>query len=130
MRGRRGGRFERMAALPIRAIPSGIAVVCALPCAQTDSPASTRLFTDKFYFEFDTVKIDADPQATGFYVWGDKTLRTIHCKTCASVTHWEPLQAAPGAKHGVNLANFDPELIASVRVRRFDGANTWEFIDP
>ena len=29
-----------------------------------------------------------------------------------------------------NLANFDPELIASVRVRRFDGANTWEFRHP
>ena len=35
----------------------------------------------------------------------------------------------PGAKHGVNLGNFDPELIASVRVRRLDGASTWQFID-
>jgi hypothetical protein len=25
--------------------------------------------------------------------------------------------------------NFDPALIASVRVRRFDGAETWKFID-
>src|SRR5262249_4030060 len=38
-------------------------------------------------------------------------------------------QPTPGAKHGVNLGNFDPALIASVRVRRFDGANTWKFID-
>jgi hypothetical protein len=34
-----------------------------------------------------------------------------------------------GAKQGVNLGNFEPELIASVRVRRFDGANTWKFLD-
>ena len=34
-----------------------------------------------------------------------------------------------GERHGVNLGNFDPELIASVRVRRFDGAKTWTFID-
>ena len=81
------------------------------------------------YFEFGTVKIEGHPKATAEYVWGDKTLRTIHCKTCGCVTHWEPLQATPGAKHGVNLGNFDPELIASVRVRRFDGANTWKFID-
>jgi hypothetical protein len=60
---------------------------------------------------------------------GDKTLRTIHCRTCASVTHWEPLEPTPGAKHGVNLGNFDPALIACVRVRRFDGADTWKFID-
>jgi hypothetical protein len=29
----------------------------------------------------------------------------------------------------VNLGNFDPKLIASVQVRRFDGAETWQFID-
>jgi hypothetical protein len=28
----------------------------------------------------------------------------------------------------VNLGNFDPKLIASVRVRKFDGADTWKFI--
>ncbi len=35
-----------------------------------------------------------------------------------------------GAKHGVNLGNFDPKLIASsVRVRKFDGTDTWTFLD-
>ena len=63
------------------------------------------------------------------YIQGDRTLRTIRCRTCGCVTHWEPLQPTPGAKHGVHLGNFDPALIASVRVRRFDGANTWTFID-
>jgi len=81
------------------------------------------------YFEFGTVKIEGHPEATAEYIWGDKTLRHIHCRTCGCVTHWEPLEATPGAQHGVNLGNFDPELIASVRVRRFDGANTWKFID-
>ena len=82
------------------------------------------------YFEYGTVKIEGHPENTAEYIWGDKSLRTVHCKTCASVTHWEPLQPEPGAKHGVNLGNFDPELIAAVRVRRFDGADTWTFIDP
>jgi hypothetical protein len=71
------------------------------------------------YFEFGSVKIEADPEATAEYIWGDKTLRTIFCKTCGCVTHWEPLQPTPGCKHGVNLGNFDPKLIATVRVRRF-----------
>ena len=31
--------------------------------------------------------------------------------------------------HGVNLGNFDPKLIASVRVRKFDGDDIWAFID-
>lgn len=81
------------------------------------------------YFEFGTVKIEGHPEATAEYIQGDKTMRTIHCRTCGCVTHWEPLQPTPGAKHGVNLGNFDPELIASVRVRRLDGANTWKFFD-
>ena len=67
--------------------------------------------------------------ATAEYIWGDKTLRTIHWRTCGCVTHWEPLQPTPGCKHGVNLGNFDPKLIAAVRVRRFDGADRWTFID-
>ena len=81
------------------------------------------------YYEFGTVKIEGHPESTAEYIWGDKTLRTIHCKTCACVTHWEPLDPTHGSKHGVNLANFEPSLLASVRVRSFDGAHTWKFID-
>jgi hypothetical protein len=81
------------------------------------------------YFEYGTVGIAGHPENTSEYVQGDRTLRTIRCKTCGCVTHWEPLQPVVGARHGVHLGNFDPELIASVRVRRFDGANTWKFLD-
>jgi hypothetical protein len=39
---------------------------------------------------------------------------------------------APGNSdngHGVNPNNFDPALLAQVNVRRFDGADTWTFLD-
>lgn len=81
------------------------------------------------YFEFGTVAITGHPEATDDYVWGDRSLRTIRCRHCGIVTHWEPIAPEPGARHGVNLGNFDPALIAAVRVRRFDGADTWTFID-
>jgi len=81
------------------------------------------------YFEFGTVKITGHPENTEEYVWGDRTLRNIRCRTCGNVTHWEPLEPTPGSKHGVNLANFDPALVASMKVRKFDGANTWRFFD-
>ncbi len=45
------------------------------------------------------------------------------------VTHWEPLDLKPGARHGVNLRNFEPKLQESVVVRRFDCADTWTFLD-
>lgn len=81
------------------------------------------------YFEFGTVEIEGHPEHTVEYIQGDRTLRTIRCRTCGCVTHWEPLDLKPGAKQGVHLGNFDPEFIATVKVRKFDGANTWKFFD-
>ncbi len=75
------------------------------------------------------MKIEGHPENMAEYIWGDKTLRSIHCRTCGCVTHWEPLDPKAATKQGVNLGNFDPELIAAVRVRKFDGANTWKFFD-
>jgi hypothetical protein len=81
------------------------------------------------YYEFGTVRIEGHPQNTEEYIQGDRTLRTVRCKTCGCITHWEPLTPQPGAKHGVNLNNFEPGLQELVHVRRFDGADTWTFLD-
>ena len=56
-------------------------------------------------------------------------MRNVRCKICGIATHWEPMELKPGARHGVNLRNFEPALLESVVVRRFDGADTWEFLD-
>jgi hypothetical protein len=53
----------------------------------------------------------------------------VRCKKFGIVTHWEPLESKPGARHGVNLRNFEPRLLESVVVRHFDGADTWAFLD-
>jgi len=29
----------------------------------------------------------------------------------------------------VNARNFDPSALGSVRIRRFDGADTWKYLD-
>jgi len=81
------------------------------------------------YFEFGTVRIEGHPEHTAEYIWGDRTLRTMRCKHCGCATHWEPLPPVQGVRHGVNLANFAPELVKSVQVRHFDGADTWTFFD-
>lgn len=81
------------------------------------------------YYEFGTVQVEGHPEHTAEYIWGDRTLRTIRCRTCGIATHWEPLAPTPGQKHGVNLRNFDPALLQSVVIRKFDGADTWTFFD-
>ena len=81
------------------------------------------------YYPFGTVSVQGHPENTESYIWGDRTLRNVRCKICGIVTHWEPLEPEPGARHGVNLRNFEPALLESVVIRRFDGADTWKFLD-
>ncbi|HEY4560796.1 MAG TPA: hypothetical protein VIG54_08675 [Lysobacter sp.] len=63
------------------------------------------------------------------YVCGDHTLTNFRCRTCGISTHWEPIEPAPDARHGVNPRDFEPALLESVPVRRFDGVDTWTFLD-
>ncbi len=81
------------------------------------------------YYEVGTVRVFGHPEKTEAYVWGDKTLRTIRCRNCGCVTHWEPIEPKPSEKHGVNIRNFEPSQLGSFRIRLFDGADTWKFID-
>lgn len=73
--------------------------------------------------------IQGHPENTEDYVWGDRALKNVRCKVCGIFTHWEPLDHELRARHGVNLRNFEPALLESVVLRRFDGADTWEFLD-
>ncbi len=81
------------------------------------------------YYALGEVAILGHPENTESYLWGDRTLLNFRCRTCGIATHWEPVERTPGARHGVNLRNFEPSLLASVVVRRFDGADSWTFLD-
>jgi hypothetical protein len=81
------------------------------------------------YYDLGTVYIEGHPQNTEEYIQGDRTLRTIRCKTCGCATHWEPLDPTSTPRQGINLNNFPPALLDHVHVRRFDGADTWKFLE-
>jgi len=80
-------------------------------------------------YESEAVVLTARPEEMTAYVWGPRSIRTLRCNTCGCVTHWEPITPEAGSKFGVNMRNFDPGAIAGIRVRKFDGANTWEYLD-
>lgn len=63
------------------------------------------------------------------YVWGQASIRTLHCRHCGCATHWEPLNTEEAGVIGINMRNFDPALIRDIRIRRFDGADTWTYLD-
>jgi len=81
------------------------------------------------YYKLSEVRVKSVNGTIDEYTWGDKSLRFVRCATCGCITHWEPLRLRKDARIGVNARNFDPEAIASIRVRRLDGATTWKYLD-
>lgn len=75
------------------------------------------------------VKFEGHPQNTLSYVWGQETLRTIRCSNCGCATHWEAILPGAGAGVGVDINNFDQELVGTTPVRHFDGADSWAYLD-
>lgn len=63
------------------------------------------------------------------YEWGDRLLQFITCKTCGTTTQWEANDPAPDARQAVNVNLADPASIKHIRIRHFDGADTWQFLD-
>lgn len=81
------------------------------------------------FYTNDVVKMQGHPENTTAYIWGPRTMRTMHCKYCGCATHWETIDAMEGSRVGINTRNFDPVTMQSIRVRRFDGADTWTYLD-
>lgn len=75
------------------------------------------------------IVLEKTADATIRYVQGDKTLETHSCRTCGCTTHWLGIDGDRNSRMAVNFRMCDPDAIASIRVRRFDGADTWKFLD-
>ena len=66
--------------------------------------------------------------ATDIYMWGDRSLELHRCKTCGCGTHWSAVDKTLD-RMGVNARLMAPEVLARARVRHFDGAETWKYLD-
>lgn len=67
--------------------------------------------------------------ATIGYRQGDKTLTVHTCRTCGCTTHWDGMNPEESTRMAVNCAMADPDDIAGLRIRHFDGADSWEYKD-
>lgn len=81
------------------------------------------------YYKRTDVRVTAAPGATESYAWGSRALQFVRCATCGCITHWERITPTPTSRTGVNVRNFDPEVIGDVRIRRLDGARTWKYLE-
>lgn len=103
--------------------------VPAAPDEVTDCNCSIcrRLGTLWAYYPVSKVRLATPDAAIGAYAWGDRQLAFHHCQVCGCTTHWAPLNDVD--RMGVNARLLAPEILAGARVRRLDGADTWEFLD-
>lgn len=74
------------------------------------------------------VEIAADDDALLSYIQGDRTLAMHSCRTCGCTTHYTPTDPSV-ARMKVNLSMADPTAISGLPIRRFDGADTWTYLN-
>lgn len=74
------------------------------------------------YYKARTVRVTAKPKATRAYAWGRKQLRFVHCATCGCVVCWQLIKPRPNGYTGINIRNFDPEVLRKARIKPLDAA--------
>ena len=79
--------------------------------------------------EIDNVRLHYAEGATLAYVWGDKTLALHSCKHCGCTTHWQSLEPEKYSRMAVNFRMCTDLDLSEFRIRHFDGADSWEFLD-
>ncbi len=80
------------------------------------------------YYKDADVRLVSEPGATDEYAWGERSQRFIRCKACGCLMQWKKFTTGANTWAGVNARNFEPSVIGNVKIRLFDGANTWKVI--
>lgn len=68
------------------------------------------------------------PQSTQPYVWGDRMLAFHRCRSCGVTTHWQSLDGSRD-RMAINARLIDGLDWSALRIRQFDGADTWRYLD-
>ncbi|UIP28771.1 GFA family protein [Photobacterium sp. TLY01] len=81
------------------------------------------------YLTESEVAVQVGESGTEYYEHGDKCIHFHRCKRCGCVTHYSSAPASGSDRLAVNYSMFSAREIRPIRIRLFDGADTWQFID-
>jgi hypothetical protein len=81
------------------------------------------------YYPRSQARLVASEDAISAYVWNDRVIAFYHCRRCGCCTHYESVEKNPDSRFAINMRCAAPEELASARVRHFDGADTWQYLD-
>jgi hypothetical protein len=63
------------------------------------------------------------------YVWGDRSIEFYFCNTCGCLTHYESVEKSDDSRIAVNARMLSPTDIGDAKIKTFDGADTWKYLD-
>ena len=75
------------------------------------------------------IELNAPEGATRTYEWNERLLAFHSCRTCGCITHWSSTQKEYPDDMAVNCRLAEPEDLVGIRIRRFDGADTWRYLE-
>ncbi len=79
------------------------------------------------HYRVDEVVLEGETRG---YMRGDRSLAFCACPICGSVTHYRSVPGTdPSERLSVNMRMAPPEVWRDIRIRHFDGADSWEFLD-
>jgi hypothetical protein len=80
------------------------------------------------YFTASTTRISASAEDLSAYSWGDRSISFICCARCGCLTHYESNDKSNDYRIAVNARMLPPAELAGVKVRLFDGADSWRYL--
>lgn len=80
------------------------------------------------YYSPRTCRVVSGRRGLVSYVWGERRLKFFHCAHCGCVTHYEQ-NRKPNRVMALNARLLAPDAIVRSRIRHFDGAVSWKYLD-
>ncbi len=81
------------------------------------------------HLEIEDVAISLVDGKTIAYTHGDQELAFHTCARCGCTTLWENLRPQEYTHMAANFRMCTPDVIGQFEIRKFDGADTWQFLD-
>jgi hypothetical protein len=81
------------------------------------------------FYPLNAVAVSVGSNRTDEYIWGKGTRRFVRCRTCGCTTHVLPASPQPESTIEVNIRLFEPSEVGAFRIRHFDGAVSWKYVD-
>lgn len=88
-----------------------------------------RLGAVWIYAQADKIEITHPEDGLTRYSHGDKNIVFNTCTTCGATIHWEATDNPQSGKMAINLLLCELPDIERIRIRHFDGADSWDFLD-